>query len=88
MNNICISSLVVRTRPSNLSAVNQRISALSYAEVYGQHVDGRLVVIIDTQDNKQLANTISDIQDLPDILSVKTIYQYEDKYGIPVESAA
>ncbi len=88
MSNLCISSLVVRTRPEMLAAVGERINAIPEAEVYGEHADGRLVVVLDTADNRQAADSISNIQNLADILSATLIYQYDDKFGSQMETPA
>jgi len=86
MPDLCISSLVVRTRPSLLSTVSNRINAIAEAEVYGKHADGRLVVVLDTVDNRQAADTITAIQNQPGILSATLIYQYDDQFGSQVEA--
>lgn len=88
MSNLCISSLVVRTKPSLLAAVGERIDAIPEAEVYGKHEDGRLVVVLDTADNRQAADTITDIQNQPDVLSANLIYQYDDQFEPQVEATA
>ena len=88
MSKLCISSLVIRTKPSSLAAVGARIDAIPEAEVFGQHDDGRLVVVLDTADNRQAADTITDIQNQPDILSATLIYQYDDQFGTQVEAPA
>jgi nitrate reductase NapAB chaperone NapD len=86
MSNLCISSLVVRTKPALLDQVNDRIDAMPEAEVFGRHEDGRLVVVLDTADNRQAADTITDIQNQADILSATLIYQYDDKFEQQVEA--
>jgi nitrate reductase NapD len=86
MNNLCISSLVVRTKPDLLAKVRNRINAMPEAEVYGNHEDGRLVVVLDTADNRQAADTITNIQNQADILSAILIYQYDDQFGSQVEA--
>lgn len=86
MSNLCISSMVVRTRPAMLAKVRTRINAIPEAEVYGQHEDGRLVVVLDTASNRQAADTITDIQNQADILSATLIYQYDDQFGSKVET--
>jgi nitrate reductase NapAB chaperone NapD len=86
MNKLCISSLVVRTRPAMLSKVHDRIDAMPEAEVYGKHEDGRLVVVLDTANNRLAADTITDIQNQPDILSATLIYQYDDQFKTQVEA--
>ena len=84
MINLCISSLVVRTRPAMLASVHEWIDAIPEAEVYGKHEDGRLVVVLDTADNRQAADKINDIQNQADILSATLIYQYDDQFGTRV----
>ena len=88
MEKLCISSLVVRTRPERLARVQDRINAIPEAEVYGEHEDGRLVVVLDTADNRKAADTITDIQNQPDILSATLIYQYDDQFESQVEAPA
>lgn len=88
MNNLCISSLVVRTKPDRLARVHKRINAMPEAEVYGEHKDGRLVVVLDTASNRKAADTITDIQNQPDILSATLIYQYDDQFGSQAEAPA
>ncbi len=85
MSSLCISSLVVRTKPSLLSTVSNRINAITEAEVCGKHDDGRLVVVLDTADNRQAADTITAIQNQPGILSATLIYQYDDQFEPQVE---
>ena len=88
MNNLCISSLVVRTQPAKLANVRDRINAMPCAEVYGRNEEGRLVVVLDTDNNRQAADMITDIQTQPDILSATLIYQYDDQFGSQVETPA
>jgi len=86
MSNLCISSLVVRTMPTMLSKVHDRIDALPEAEVFGKDEEGRLVVVLDTANNRQAADMITDIQNQADILSATLIYQYDDQFGSQVEA--
>lgn len=86
MSNLCISSLVVRTKPDMLTKVGEQIDAMPEAEVYGRHDDGRLVVVLDTSNNRQAADKITDIQNQPDILSATLIYQYDDQFGSQAEA--
>ncbi|MCP4047713.1 MAG: chaperone NapD [Gammaproteobacteria bacterium] len=86
MNKLCISSLVVRTKPDLLAGVQNRINTMPEAEVYGNHEDGRLVVVLDTADNRQAADTITSIQNQADILSATLIYQYDDQFGSQAEA--
>jgi nitrate reductase NapAB chaperone NapD len=42
--------------------------------------------VLDTADNRKAADTITDIQNQPDILSATLIYQYDDQFGSQVEA--
>ena len=86
MKPLCISSLVVRAKPSKLTSVRDRIEAIPEAEVFASQEDGRLVVVLDTASNRQAADRISDIQNQPDILSATLIYQYDDSIESQVEN--
>lgn len=80
MDKLCISSLVVRSKPSMLASVRSNIEAIPEAEVCGQNEDGRLVVVLDTANNRLAADMITDIQNQPGILSATLIYQYDDQF--------
>ena len=88
MSRVCISSLVVRTQPANLAAVRERINAIPEAEVLGENDEGKLVVVLDTTDNRQAADQITDIQNQQDILSATLIYQYDNRFDSQVEDPA
>jgi len=78
MCSLCISSLVVRARPSMLTSVREWINTIPEAKVYSRHEHDRLVVVLDTDNNHQAADKITDIQNRSDILSTTLIYQYND----------
>ena len=88
MSYLCISSLVVHARPAKLAAVRKRIEAIPEAEVLGESEEGKLVVVLDTANNREAANTITDIQNQADILSASLIYQYDDQFRSQVEDSA
>ena len=85
MTDLCISSLVVRTKPANLDAVRGRLEAMPDVEIFGENEDGRLVVVVDTTNTRKAADTFTDIQNQPDVLSATLIYQYDDHLGSQVE---
>jgi len=86
MGNLCISSLVVKTRPASLEKVQASIESIPGVEVFGRNEDGRLVVVLDSIDSQQASNTISDIQNRADILSASLIYQYDDQFESQLEA--
>lgn len=85
MNHLCISSLVVRTWPAMLSRVREELSTIEGAEVMGVNEDGKLVVMLDTFDNREAADKIAWIQNQAGVLSATLIYQYDDHFGSRAE---
>ncbi len=88
MSHLCISSLVVQTQPASLADVRARLNAIPDAEVLGENEEGKLVVVLDTVNNRKAADTITDIQNQPGILSATLIYQYDDQFEPHLEDSA
>jgi nitrate reductase NapD len=87
MSHLCISSLVVQTQPEMLVAVRDRIASIPEAEVLGESEAGKLVVVLDTANSREAANTITHIQNQAGILSAMLIYQYNDQFEPKVEDS-
>ena len=87
MSHLCISSLVVRTQPAMMAGIREHLDAIPEAEVFGENEQGKLVVVLDTQDNRQAADQITDIQNQAGVLSATLIYQYDDQYESQVEDS-
>jgi len=87
VNDLCISSLVVQTQPALFDQVKDAIENIAEAEVMAQNEQGKLVVVLDTQDNRQAADTITAIQNTAGVLSATLIYQYDDRFEPQVEDS-
>ena len=87
MSHLCISSLVVRTQPAMMAGIREHLDAIPEAEVFGENEQGKLVVVLDTQDNRQAADQITDIQNQAGVLSATLIYQYDDQFKPQVEDS-
>ena len=87
MDNLCISSLVVQAQPALLDQVRGALEAIAEAEVMAHNEHGKLVVVLDTQDNRQAADTITAIQNTTGVLSATLIYQYNDRFEPQAEDS-
>jgi nitrate reductase NapD len=87
MEHICISSLVVRTKPGLLAGVRNSIESIPQAEVLGQSKDGKLVVMLDTANNREAADRITELQSQDDILSATLIYQFDNQFESQAEDS-
>jgi len=77
----------VQTQPELLKEVRTAIENIAEAEVMAQNEQGKLVVVLDTQGNRQAADTITAIQNTAGVLSATLIYQYDDRSEPQVEDA-
>ena len=87
MNHLCISSLVVQTQLAMLASVREKLNAIPEAEIFGENEEGKLVVVLDTKDNRKAADRITDIQNQAGVLSATLIYQYDDQFEPQVEDS-
>jgi nitrate reductase NapD len=87
MSNLCISSLVVQAKPALLDQVRDELKSIPEAEVMGESEQGKLVVVLDTRDNRQAADRITAIQNTAGVLSATLIYQYDDRFETQVEDS-
>ncbi|MEH0664834.1 chaperone NapD [Vibrio scophthalmi] len=82
LNEVHISSLVVHAAPSHLNEVKDSISALPNAEIYADSPEGKLVVVLETQNQGFITDTIDEINNLPNVLSTVLVYhQIETDLG-------
>lgn len=88
MSDLCISSLVIQAQPAMMAAVRKRLDAIAQAEVLAESAEGKLVVVLDTANSREAADTITDIQNQTGILSATLIYQFDDQFEIQLEDSA
>jgi len=88
VNHLCISSLVVQTKPALFTQVRDELKSIPEAEIMGENAQGKLVVVLDTRTNRQAADHITKIQNTAGVLSATLIYQYDDQYEPQVEDSA
>ena len=75
-----ISGVVVRSYPEHLDGVRASLEKLAGVEVHGANPDGRLVVTVEEESDRALADTVVSMQNLPGVLSASMIYhQYEEE---------
>lgn len=75
---ISISSVLVNARPGKVAQVRDGLAALPGVEVHAATDDGRLIVTIEADSDKSVANTFEAINQQPGVLSASMVYhQYE-----------
>jgi nitrate reductase NapD len=71
-----ISSMVVHTRPEYLASVKQDIENLPGAEIHGESVSGKLVVVLETQNQGFITDIIDKINNFEHVLNTALVYHH------------
>ena len=80
---IHISSMVVHARPERLDDVKRQIAGFAGAEIYAESPEGKLVVVLESDDQSDFSQTIDRINDLDNVLNTALVYhQIEPLEGI------
>ena len=69
-----IASLVVLARPELFEAVKANLRLLKGLELHQQSPAGKLVVVLETEDESQILDCIQQIGNLPGVLNAALIY--------------
>ena len=71
---IHISSMVVQARPDGLQSVKNNIEALPGAEIHGESDSGKLVVVLESDHETHITETIDRISHFDHVLSTTLVY--------------
>ncbi|PTU75665.1 chaperone NapD [Pseudomonas mangrovi] len=69
-----IASLLVHCRPESMPAVSANLRLLPHLELHQESPLGKLVVVLETEHESQILDTIDQIQNLPGVLNAVLIY--------------
>ena len=69
-----ISSLVVHVKPEYLQTVKENIGRLAGAEIYGESKNGKLVVVLETQQQGYITDIIDKINSFDNVLSTALVF--------------
>lgn len=74
LNEVHISSLVVHCAPEQLTEIKAQIEQFDNAEIYGDSPEGKIVVVLETENQGFITDTIEAINNLPNVLSTALVY--------------
>lgn len=73
-----ICSLVVHTRPENLSSVSSRLEEYSGVEIYGKSQEGKIIVVIDHPERSHCSETIMAMAGMDEVVNTSLVYEYQE----------
>lgn len=68
LNEVHISSLVVHVLPEHLDEIKQKIEAHENAEIYGDSPEGKIIVVLETENQGFITDTIDAINNFTERL--------------------
>ena len=71
---IHISSMVVHTHPLGMQSVKQQIEGMSGAEVRAESPAGKLVVVLESDDQRQITSMLETIHQFDQVLGAALVY--------------
>ncbi|EHH2558902.1 chaperone NapD [Vibrio parahaemolyticus] len=74
LNEVHISSLVVHVLPEHLDEIKTQIETYENSEIYGDSPEGKIVVVLETENQGFITDTIDAINNLPNVLSTVLVY--------------
>lgn len=86
LNEVHISSLVVHVLPEHLDATKKQIESFENAEIYGDSPEGKIVVVLETENQGFITDTIDAINNLPNILSTVLVYHQIESELEPLDT--
>ena len=69
-----IASLVVLARPELFEAVKANLRLLEGVELHQESPAGKLVVVLEMEDESEISRRISEINSLPGVLNAALVY--------------
>ncbi|MGO4998622.1 chaperone NapD [Oceanisphaera sp. W20_SRM_FM3] len=74
LHEVHISSLIVHAEPEHLAVIKRQIESFPGAEIYGESAAGKLIVVIETQNQGYITDTIDAINQLEYVLNTALVF--------------
>ncbi len=78
---IHVTSLIVYADPSRASEISDAIRQLSGAEVHGNNGHGKLVVVLETEGEADMAAAIGRVDRIAGVICTALVYQHSEPLG-------
>ena len=74
LNEVHISSLVVHVSPEHLVEIKAEIKKFDNAEIYGDSPEGKIIVVLETENQGFVTDTIEAINNIKNVLGTALVY--------------
>ncbi len=76
-----ISSMVVLASPDGLQSVKDNIGAIDGVEIHGESESGKLVVVLESDNQTHITDVIEKINNFRHVLSTSLVYHQIEQLG-------
>ncbi|RCK36090.1 hypothetical protein TH9_05415 [Thalassospira xiamenensis] len=73
-----ISSMIIQSRPENMTAIKAALLKMSDTEISADDPSGKIVVVMEAESDRQLADGMKEIGDIPGVLGVNLIFHHSE----------
>ncbi len=73
-----ISSVIVHARPEVLSGLSRRVEAMPCTEIHGDDPSGKLIVVIEADDDRVLTELIEQIRNMDGVFGVNMVFHHNE----------
>ena len=87
-NEVHISSLVVHVKPEFLEQTKEKILELPNTEIYGESEEGKLIVVLETENQGYITDSIDKINDFEGILNVALVFHQIEHFDSQCEDVS
>ncbi|MEZ8201002.1 chaperone NapD [Vibrio splendidus] len=74
LNEVHISSLVVHVSPEHLDEIKAQIEKFDNAEIYVSSPEGKIIVVLETENQGFVTDTIEEINNITNVLGTALVY--------------
>jgi len=71
-----ISGVLVHAFPEKAADVSRRLESMEGVEVHANTDEGKIVVTIEKTNDKSVADTLLELQVMPDVLNASMVYHH------------
>lgn len=85
-----ISSAIIHARPGHAEAVQRSLACLAGVEIHAVSDEGKLIVTIETPDDRETADTFEAISRMDHVMSTSMVYhqtESDPEYEVSVEAS-
>lgn len=79
-----IAGVLVQARPEAIPQLQTRLSAVAGLEIHTVSPDGRMVVTIEGDGRKSVADTLFSLNAMQGVLSASLVYEHSETDSIPL----